>query len=143
MHGELSETQTRAAVVVAREFHDAYERLAPEHGYRTRRASAVPWEDVPLANQALMIHTVWDLMLRGVIQWPLSVCRCKHHGMLNSPCGADSSTIDGYCHRCHPDRFGCVMVGCHQPIPHEHVSSVGASISSADLDPSTCREIEK
>ena len=63
----LDENETRAAIPIAREFHETYERLAEQHGYRTRRASAVPWEDVPLANRALMVHTVWDLMLRRVI----------------------------------------------------------------------------
>lgn len=48
---------------VARLFHENYERLAPEHGYETREASAVPWESVPEDNRALMIATVravWD-----------------------------------------------------------------------------------
>jgi hypothetical protein len=40
---------------VARLFHEAYERLAPSHGYETRKASAVPWDDVPEPNRSLMI----------------------------------------------------------------------------------------
>jgi hypothetical protein len=40
---------------IARMFHETYERLAPEHGYETRRESAVPWEDVPENNLALMV----------------------------------------------------------------------------------------
>lgn len=43
---------------VARAFHEAYERLAPGFGYKTRDASAVPWEDVPENNRALMVATV-------------------------------------------------------------------------------------
>lgn len=39
----------------AQMFHETYERLAPEFGYKTREASAVPWEDVPENNKALMI----------------------------------------------------------------------------------------
>lgn len=39
---------------VARAFHETYERLAPSHGYETRKASAVPWEQVPANNRALM-----------------------------------------------------------------------------------------
>lgn len=39
---------------LARFFHDRYEALAPEYGYETRRASSVPWEDVPPPNKALM-----------------------------------------------------------------------------------------
>jgi hypothetical protein len=42
----------------ARAFHDAYERLAPSFGYQTRKASAVPWDDVPADNKALMLATV-------------------------------------------------------------------------------------
>ena len=40
---------------LAKKFHEAYERLAPEHYYETRKASAVPWENVPATNKALMI----------------------------------------------------------------------------------------
>lgn len=40
---------------LARLFHEAYERLAPAHGYETRKASAVPWDQVPTNNKALMI----------------------------------------------------------------------------------------
>jgi len=42
---------------LARFFHETYERLAPEHGYETRRRSAVPWDEVPAANKGLMIAT--------------------------------------------------------------------------------------
>jgi hypothetical protein len=41
------------AADVARAFHEAYERLAPDFGYRTREASAKPWADVPEQNRAL------------------------------------------------------------------------------------------
>lgn len=51
----LTESEDEA---VARAFHEAYERLAPQFGYRTREASAVPWEDVPQANRDLMVATV-------------------------------------------------------------------------------------
>lgn len=52
---------------IARAFHEAHERLAPEHGYRTREASAVPWDEVPEANRALMVATCRDLTARAVI----------------------------------------------------------------------------
>lgn len=45
---------------LARRFHEAYERLAPEYGYKTRPESAVAWEDVPAPNRALMIAAVAD-----------------------------------------------------------------------------------
>lgn len=43
------------AELMARSFHEAYERLAPSFGYRTREASAVPWVDVPDVNKDLMV----------------------------------------------------------------------------------------
>ena len=52
---------------VARAFHEAYERLAPDHGYETRKESAVPWDEVPEQNRALMVAVVADLFERGVI----------------------------------------------------------------------------
>jgi len=42
---------------LARLFHETYERLAPDFGYRTREASAKPWADVPEQNRALMVAT--------------------------------------------------------------------------------------
>jgi hypothetical protein len=53
---------------IAKAFHETYERLAPEYGYKTREASAVPWEDVPENNKALMIATVARLRMLGVIK---------------------------------------------------------------------------
>jgi hypothetical protein len=40
---------------LAQQFHEAYERLAPQFGYQTREASAKPWADVPEPNRSLMI----------------------------------------------------------------------------------------
>jgi hypothetical protein len=40
---------------LARLFHETYERLAPTFGYQTRKESAVPWEQVPAHNKALMV----------------------------------------------------------------------------------------
>jgi hypothetical protein len=42
------------AAQLAQQFHEAYERLAPEFGYETREASAKPWSEVPENNRALM-----------------------------------------------------------------------------------------
>lgn len=42
---------------LARLFHETYEHLAPEFGYRTRERSAVPWHDVPPDNKKLMVAT--------------------------------------------------------------------------------------
>lgn len=52
---------------VARAFHEAYERLAPEHGYETRGASSGPWEEVPEDNRRLMVAAARDLLERGVV----------------------------------------------------------------------------
>lgn len=56
-----------AAERIAQAFHEAYERLAPEHGYETRRASAVPWPEVPAHNRDLMVATVLALLDAGTI----------------------------------------------------------------------------
>jgi hypothetical protein len=42
---------------LAQAFHENYERLAPEYGYKTREASAVPWDEVPDNNKRLMVAT--------------------------------------------------------------------------------------
>jgi hypothetical protein len=55
---------------IARCFHEAYERLAPEFGYRTREASAKPWEQVPAANRRLMAATVEALIMDEEIFTP-------------------------------------------------------------------------
>ena len=53
---------------IAREFHETYERLAPEHNYETRPASSVPWSAVPEQNKGLMIAVVSNLLSRNVIR---------------------------------------------------------------------------
>ena len=58
----------KAAQGVAQQFHETYERLALHFGYKTREASAVPWDEVPLTNRLLMISVVEELMERGVIK---------------------------------------------------------------------------
>jgi len=40
---------------LARLHHETYERLAPEYGYKTRDATAVPWDEVPENNKELML----------------------------------------------------------------------------------------
>lgn len=53
---------------IAAEFHRTYELLAPNFGYKTRDASAVPWEDVPEANKKLMVSVVQALLTQDVIK---------------------------------------------------------------------------
>ena len=43
---------------IAKRFHYAYERLAPQYGYETRSESQTAWTHVPQANRELMIATV-------------------------------------------------------------------------------------
>jgi len=50
------------AEVLARMFHETYERLAPSFGYETRKDSAVPWEDVPERNKKLMIAVCAEIL---------------------------------------------------------------------------------
>lgn len=47
---------------LARRFHETYERLAPSFGYRTRKPTAVSWEDVPQQNKALMVAVAIELL---------------------------------------------------------------------------------
>ncbi len=47
---------------LARMFHDAYERLAPSFGYETRADTAVPWDDVPEPNRALMVAVAAEVL---------------------------------------------------------------------------------
>ena len=56
------------AEVIARRFHEEYEHLAPHFHYETRRESAVPWDDVPANNKALMVAVVNALLLEGTIR---------------------------------------------------------------------------
>jgi hypothetical protein len=42
---------------LAKFFHTTYETLAPDFSYTTRKASAVPWEQVPEDNRKLMVAT--------------------------------------------------------------------------------------
>lgn len=52
---------------IAQNFHETYERMAPDFSYKTREASAVPWDEVPEQNKLLMIGVVRDLLARGII----------------------------------------------------------------------------
>jgi hypothetical protein len=51
---------------LAQRFHETYERLAPDFGYETRRESAVPWDEVPEANKALMTAVCGELLKAGM-----------------------------------------------------------------------------
>jgi len=53
---------------IARRFHEVYERLAHEHGYVTREATSVPYDDLPVENKGLMIAVVGTLLSEGTIR---------------------------------------------------------------------------
>lgn len=61
------EWRAEDAEPITRAFHNHYERLAPQFGYKTREASAVAWEDVPAENKGLMRATVGSLLCDGTI----------------------------------------------------------------------------
>jgi hypothetical protein len=47
---------------LAQLFHETYEKLAPDFGYKTREASAKPWADVPEQNKQLMIAVAGEVL---------------------------------------------------------------------------------
>jgi len=47
---------------LAKRFHELYEKLALEFQYTTRKESAKPWEDVPKANNNLMIEVCRNII---------------------------------------------------------------------------------
>lgn len=47
---------------LAQKFHEAYERLAPSHGYETRKESAKPWAEVPPNNKSLMTAVCAEML---------------------------------------------------------------------------------
>lgn len=58
---------------LAKQFHDAYEELAPSHGYETREASRKPWSEVPEPNKGLMIAVAQRILDQtGLIQLRMS-----------------------------------------------------------------------
>ena len=53
--GGPSPEEAKNAEELAKQFHEFYEELAPDFGYKTREASRKPWEEVPEKNKNLMI----------------------------------------------------------------------------------------
>jgi hypothetical protein len=51
---------------LASDFHHNYETLAPHFGYRTRPETAVPWEQVPERNKALMVAVIRSLVFEDL-----------------------------------------------------------------------------
>jgi hypothetical protein len=64
-HPTTQEQPVTAAEKLAQLFHETYERLAPNHGYDTRKATAVPWAEVKDPNRQLMIDVARQLLGKG------------------------------------------------------------------------------
>jgi hypothetical protein len=54
--------------LLARAFHETYERLAPSFGYETRKESAKPWEQVPEQNRRLMTAVCAEIIRTKLAQ---------------------------------------------------------------------------
>jgi len=67
---EDCETKRKVSEELAKRFHETYERLAPDFGYETRKASAKPWEDVPENNKQLMIAVCKELLPESEAEKP-------------------------------------------------------------------------
>ena len=63
---EVNPTPMEIAETLARDFHDTYERLAPQHGYETRRESRTTWEQVPENNRSLMVAVCAEIHARHI-----------------------------------------------------------------------------
>jgi hypothetical protein len=63
------------AELLARTFHESYERLAPSFGYDTRDDSRQPWEQVPEQNRKLMVATAEAVIAK------LGLVRSRPEGM--------------------------------------------------------------
>ena len=69
--------------MLARVFHTHYEADAVMFGYKTRKASAVAWADVPEANRMLMVNTATH-----VLRWLIPDSLRAEYGMLILPSGS-------------------------------------------------------
>lgn len=76
---------------VARMFHETYERLAPDYGYRTREASAKPWDKVPEQNRALMVATVTEVLAALDLPGRVEALR-EENERLKARCGRNEPT---------------------------------------------------
>lgn len=76
---------------LAERFHEIYESCAHDHGYETRKASAVPWGSVPKKNKDLMIY-VCSIIKKEFIDQPQpdvdGTMNCPHGPCICSHCKA-------------------------------------------------------
>lgn len=102
---QTSASDVAVAQWIAAEFHASYENQAPLFGYETRRASAVPWAEVPEQNRNLMTCVVLSLIAQGVIA-PGTTAARSHPP--EASCLPDRVHVPG------PDG---VCIFCDRPIP--------------------------
>jgi len=88
---------------LAQLFHETYERLAPDHGYETRKASAKPWSEVPPPNRDLMIATC-DVVLAHLRPFTLADVQAAAKVLREAPTLVHG---DGYVYL---DGEGCPIV---------------------------------
>jgi len=58
--------EVERAEALAERFHEAYEQLAPYHGHKTNKETAVPWKDMPHNHKQLMVHVCAKLLRQGI-----------------------------------------------------------------------------
>jgi hypothetical protein len=79
---------------LARLFHETYEYLAPYYDYETRKQSAVPWDDVPANNKALMAATARAVLAAGCVLPDMLERRCPDDGTCHHDCAARCFRVD-------------------------------------------------
>lgn len=85
--GQPQDAPPQLAEDLAQAFHAAYERLAPDFGYKTREASAKPWADVPDGNRALMTAVAGEI-LAGPVAALVESARVETAGRIAAACEA-------------------------------------------------------
>lgn len=95
---------------IAREFHEAYEAFAPEFGYSTRKESAVPWDEVPETNRALMIATVRQVVIER--HNLLRIAEAAGDYYLDTDGESRCDAWDGHC-ECSAFRLGSALTTQH------------------------------
>ena len=71
---------------LAKIFHSTYERLAPQYGHTTNRATAVPWDQMPEKQKQLMLAVCTEV-LRQIDRYS----KCPD-------CGRPAHGINEICH---------------------------------------------
>ncbi len=67
LDASIAPAQPDTAEEAAKDFHETYERLAPQFGYETRKESAKPWAEIPENNRKLMIAVAGEVIQRAIV----------------------------------------------------------------------------